>query len=84
MKKQDFQQIGGMIRGKRGSRRLKKKLLQIPGVLRNWKKKGVEIRGLDEHPNIIDDSVPIGRMKGIVELERFGEPVAPDLKFHTM
>ncbi len=34
-------------------------------------------------PNIIDPSVPIGKDDSEnVELERFGEPVVPDLKFH--
>ena len=59
-------QIGGMIaQGKRGSRRAKEKLLQIPascGIGR--KRKGVEEKiksVLMNIPNIIDDSVPIGR-----------------------
>lgn len=36
-------------------------------------------------PNIIDPSVPIGKDDSEnVELERFGEPVVPDLKFHII
>ena len=36
-------------------------------------------------PNIIDPSVPIGKDDSEnVEVERYGEPVVPDLKFHII
>lgn len=36
-------------------------------------------------PNIIDESVPIGKDDSQnVEIEKFGEPVVPDLRFLIM
>ena len=69
----------------------KKQVAAIAGELEAMEKKEAEMteeikRRMMVIPNIIDDSVPIGHDDSEnVELERFGEPVAPDFEvpYHT-
>ncbi|NLC68730.1 MAG: serine--tRNA ligase [Clostridiaceae bacterium] len=81
-------QIGGMIaQGKKEeAEELKKKVAADSGRLAELEEKERELEEkiksvLMNIPNIIDDSVPIGRdERENVELERFGEPVVPDFE----
>ena len=69
----------------------KKQVAAIAGELEAMEKKEAEMteeikRRMMVIPNIIDDSVPIGHDDSEnVDLERFGEPVAPDFEvpYHT-
>jgi len=69
----------------------KKKVAAIAGELEEMEHKEAEMteeikKRMMVIPNIIDDSVPIGRDDSEnVELERFGEPVVPDFEvpYHT-
>ena len=80
-----------MAQGKREeAEEMKKKVTENAERLAELEAKEAE---LDERvkeimmiiPNIIDPSVPIGKDDSEnVEVERFGEPVVPDLKFHII
>ncbi|RKJ39381.1 serine--tRNA ligase [Acutalibacter sp. 1XD8-33] len=69
----------------------KKRVAEIAGELEEMERKEGEMteeikKRMMVIPNIIDDSVPIGRDDSEnVELERFGEPVVPDFEvpYHT-
>ncbi|MBE7043621.1 MAG: serine--tRNA ligase [Ruminococcaceae bacterium] len=86
-------QIGALMgQGKKEeAEEVKKKVAEFSGRLAELEKKEVELEEELQSrmmliPNIIDDSVPIGKDDSEnVELEKFGEPVTPDFEvpYHT-
>ena len=69
---------------------LKKKVAESNGRINELSEEEKEVeeklkKNMMIIPNIIDPSVPIGKDDSEnVEVERFGEPVVPDLKFHII
>ena len=82
-------QIGAMMAQKKfdEAEALKKKVIGERGRINDLSEEEKEVEEKIKKimmtiPNIIDPSVPIGKDDSEnVELERFGEPVVPDLKF---
>lgn len=86
-------EIGGLMKEgkKEEAEETKRKVAEIAGELAAMEQKEAEMTEEIRSrmlviPNLIDDSVPIGRDDSEnVELERFGEPVVPDyeIPYHT-